>query len=253
VNRPEFADKNREVHQQCVHPFPWTPDTFLELNLDKDIASQPGDRIIALNRRCHGAVIRRNRIRGIRANGMRIQAADVLVEDNEIEHVTMSGIKLSLERENLMMGAPTENIVIRGNRIKGIALLPVVDPAAVGMHAGIQQMLIGKENNNRRFFSKNTSARNITIENNLIENTAHYGILCANASLVVIRNNVIRGANQMEPQANALGFKPDSAILVAASDQVTVENNAITPGRYGRKDVAEFESTAVKITRPPTG
>ena len=56
----------------------------------------------------------------------------------------------------------------------------------------------------------------------------------------------------MEPQANALGFKPESAMLVAASDHVTVENNAITPGKYGRKDIAEFESTAVKITRPPT-
>jgi hypothetical protein len=252
VNRPDLADKNRELHLQCLHPFPWMPETFLELTLDKNIPSQPGDRIIALNRRCQGTVIRNNHIRGNRANGMRIQAADVLVEDNEIEHVTMSGIKLSLERENLMMGAPTENIVIRGNRIKGIALLPLGDPAAVGMSAGIQQLLIGKENNNRRFFSKNTSARNITIENNLIENTAYYGILCANASQVVIRGNVIRGANQMEPQANALGFKPDSAILVAASDHVTLENNAVTPGKYGEKDIAEFESTAVKITPPPT-
>ncbi len=252
VHRPELAGKNREVHQQCVHPFPWTPETFLELALDKYIPSQPGDRIIALNRRCQGTVIRNNHIRGIRANGMRIQAADVLIENNDIEHTTMSGIKLSLDRENLMMAAPMENIVIRGNRIRGNGLLPVRDPAAVGMHAGIQQLLVGKEGNARRFFSKNTSARNITIENNLIENTAHYGILCANASQVVIRNNVIRDANQMELQANALGFKPDSAILVAASDHVTVENNTITPGKYGRKDVAEFESTAVKITRSLT-
>lgn len=250
VKRPDLADKNREVHLQCLHPFPWTPETFLELTLDKDIPSQPGDRIIALNRRCQGAVIRNNHIRGNRANGMRIQAADVLIENNVIEHVTMSGIKLSLDRENLMMGTPIENIVIRGNRIHGIALLPVGDPAAVGMHAGIQQLLIGKENNNRRSFSKNTSAHNITIENNLIENTAYYGILCANASQVVIRDNEIGGANQMEPKTNALGFKPESAILVAASDHVTVENNAVTPGKHGRKDVAEFESTAVKITRP---
>ncbi len=252
ANRPDLADKNRELHLECLHPFPWTPETFLELTLDNDIPSQPGDRIIALNRRCEGTVIRRNRIRGNRANGMRIQAADVLIENNEIEHVTLSGIKLSLDRQNLMMGAPTENIVIRGNRIKGTGLLPVRDSAAVGMNAAIQQMLIGKENNNRRFFSKNTSARNITIENNLIENTAYYGILCANASQVVIRGNVIRGANQMEPQANALGFKPDSAILVAASDQVTVEKNAVTPGQYGEKDVAEFESSAVMITLAPT-
>jgi hypothetical protein len=254
LSRPELADKNREVHEQCLHPFPWTPETFLELSLDKDIPSQPGDRIIALNRRNHGTIIRRNRIRGNRANGMRIQAADVLIEDNEIEHVTMSGIKLSLDRENMIQGAPIENIVIRGNRIKGIALLPVSEfygTTAVGMHAGIQQLLIGKESNNRRFFSKNTSARNLTIENNLIENTAFYGILCANASQVIIRGNVIRGANQMEPKTNALGFKPDSAILVAASDHVTVENNAVTPGRYGGKDVAEFQSTSVKIISPP--
>jgi hypothetical protein len=52
----------------------------------------------------------------------------------------------------------------------------------------------------------------------------------------------------MEPKTNALGFKPDSAILVAASDHVTVENNAITPGKYGGKDVAEFECTAVTTT-----
>lgn len=246
VNRPELADKNREVHQQCVHPFPWTPETFLELTLDKDIPSQPGDRIIALNRRCQGTVIRNNHIRGIRANGMRIQAADVLIENNDIEHVTLSGIKLSLDRENLMMGAPIDNIVIRGNRIKGIALQPVGDSAAAGMSAGIQQLLIGKENNNRRFFSKNISARNITIENNLIENTAYYAILCANASQVVIRGNVIRGANKMEPQTNELGFKPESAILVAASDHVTVVNNAVTPGKYGKKEVMVYESKAVK-------
>jgi hypothetical protein len=55
----------------------------------------------------------------------------------------------------------------------------------------------------------------------------------------------------MEPKTNALGFKPDSAILVAASDHVTVENNAVTPGRYGGKDVAEFQSTSVKIISPP--
>jgi signal peptidase I len=251
VNRPDLADRNRELHLECLHPFPWTPESFLELTLDHDIPSQPGDRIIALNRRCQGTVIRRNRIRGNRANGMRIQAANVLIENNEIEHVTMSGIKLSLDRQNLMMGAPLDNIVIRGNRIKGTSLVPVRDPAAVGMHAAIQQLLIGRENNNRRFFSKNTSARNLTIENNLIENTAFYGILCANASQVVIRGNVIRGANQMEPKTNALGFKPDSAILVAASDHVTVENNAVTPGRYGGKDVAEFQSTSVKIISPP--
>lgn len=252
VNRPELADKNRKLHEVCTHPFPWTPETFLELTLDKDIPSQPGDRIIALNRRNQGAVIRNNHIRGIRANGMRINGADVLIENNVIEHTTMSGIKLSLDRENVLWAAPCENIVIRGNRIISTGLQPVDEfygTTAVGMHAGIQQLLIGKEHNNRRFFSKNTSARNLTIENNLIENTGYYAILCANASQVAIRGNVIRGANQMEPQTNALGFKPDSAILVAASDQVAVENNAVTPGKYGRKDVAEFESTALKITR----
>jgi polygalacturonase len=183
---------------------------------------------------------------------MRINGADVLIENNDIEHATMSGIKLSLDRENVLWAAPCEKIVIRGNRIKSTGLLPIRDSAAVGMHAGIQQILIGNGNNNRRFFSPNISARNITIENNLIENSAQYAILCANASQVVIRDNVIRDANLMEPQTNALGFKPESAIQVAASDQVTVENNAVTPGKYGIIDVAEFESTSVKITPPPT-
>jgi hypothetical protein len=251
VQRPDLADRNRELNLESPLPFPWTPESLLELTLDTDVPTQPGDRILALNRRCQGTVIRNNRIRGNRANGMRIQAADVLIENNVIDDVTMSGIKLSLDRENFGYGAPIENIIIRGNRIKGVGLLPVRDPAGVGMNAGIQQLLIGKENNNRRFFSKNTSARNLTIENNLIENTAFYGILCANASQVIIRGNVIRGANQMEPKTNALGFKPDSAILVAASDHVTVENNAVTPGRYGGKDVAEFQSTSVKIISPP--
>jgi len=248
VQRPDLADRNRELNLESPLPFPWTPESLLELTLDADVPTQPGDRILALNRRNQGTVVRNNRIRGNRANGMRIQAADVLIENNVIEDVTMSGIKLSLDRENFGYGAPIENIVIRGNRIRGVGLLPVRDPAAVGMHAGIQQLLIGRENNNRRFFSRNTSARHLTIENNLIEDTAFQAILCANASQVVIRDNVIRGANQMEPQTNALSFKPDSAILVAASNQVTVENNAITPGKYGRKDFAEFESTDVKTT-----
>jgi hypothetical protein len=249
VNRPELAEMNRKLHEVCTHPFPWTPETFLELTLDKNIPSQPGDRIIALNRRCQGTVIRNNRIRGLRANGMRINGADVLIENNDIEHATMSGIKLSLDRENVLWAATCENIVIRGNRIKSTGLLPIRDTAAVGMHAGIQQMLIGNGNNNRRFFSPYISARNITIENNLIENSAQYGILCANASQVVIRNNDIRDANLMEARTNALGFKPESAIQVAASDHLTIGNNTITPGKYGKKEVGEFKCTAVKITQ----
>ena len=258
VHRPDLAGKNRDIHERGGYPlpFPWTPEDFLELKLDKAIPAQFGDRIIALNSRNQGAVIRNNRIRGIRARGIKIRAADVLVENNVVEDTTMSGIELAAEREFLLLGAPQENIVIRGNRIRNTSLYQnKAGHAPVVTNAGIRLIHCGKtvkDQYSRESFSKVVIDRNITIENNLIENTAHYAILCANASQVVIRGNVIRGANQMEPQTNALGFKPDSAILVAASDQVAVENNAVTPGKYGRKDVAEFESTALKITRPPT-
>ena len=258
VHRPDLAAKNRDIHEHGGYPlpYPWTPEDFLEIKLDRDIPANLGDRIIALNGRNQGAVIRNNHVRGIRARGIKLRAADVLVENNVVEDTTMSGIELAAERELLLLGSPQENIVIRGNRITNTSLYKSKSGhATVVTNAGIRLIHSGKtvkDQYSRESFSKVVIDRNITIENNLIENTAQYAILCANASQVVIRGNVIRGANQMEPQANALGFKPDSAILVAASDHVTVENNAITPGKYGTKEIAEFESTSVTITRPPT-
>jgi hypothetical protein len=254
VHRPDVAGKNRDMHENRGYPlpYPWTPENLLELKLETGVAAEAGDRIIALNRRNQGAVIRNNHVRGIRARGIKIRASEVLVENNLVEDTTMSGIELAAERELLMLGAPQDNIVIRGNRIRNISLYKrKFGHATVVANAGIRLIHCGKtvqDQYGREAFSKVVMNRNITIENNVIENTAEYGILCANASQVVIRGNLIRGANQMEPKTNALGFKPDSAILVAASDHVTVENNAITPGKYGRKDVAEFESTAVKTT-----
>jgi len=257
VHRPDLGARNREIHEHGVYrlPFPWTPEEFLELELEQDIAAQVGDRIIALNTRNQGAVIRNNHIRGIRGRGIKTRAADVLVENNVVEDTTMSGIELAAEREVLMKGAPQENIIIRGNRISNCGFYKGdTGDATVVTHAGIRLIHCGRtarDQYRRESFSRVIMDRNITIENNLIENTAYYAVLCANASQVVIRNNVIRDANMREPQTNALGFKPDSAILVAASDHVMVENNAVTPGRYGGKDVAEFQSTSVKITPPP--
>ena len=257
VHRPDLAGKNRDLHENRGYPlpYPWTPEDLLEIKLETGVTAEAGDRIIALNRRNQGAVIRNNHVRGVRARGIKIRASEVLVENNLVEDTTMSGIELAAERELLMLGAPQDNIVIRGNRIRNVSLYQrKFGSATVVANAAIRLLHCGKtvkDQYSREAFSKVVMNRNITIENNVIENTAEYGILCANASQVVIRGNVIRGANQMEPQTNALGFKPDSAILVAASDHVTVENNAITPGRYGGKDVAEFESTSVKITPPP--
>ena len=257
VLRPDLAGKNRDLHENRGYPlpYPWTPEDLLELKLETGVTAEAGDRIIALNRRNQGAVIRNNHVRGVRARGIKIRASEVLVENNLVEDTTMSGIELAAERELLMLGAPQDNIVIRGNRIRNVSLYQrKFGSATVVANAAIRLLHCGKtvkDQYSREAFSKVVMNRNITIENNVIENTAEYGILCANASQVVIRGNVIRGANQMEPHTNALGFKPDSAILVAASDHVTVENNAITPGRYGGKDVAEFESTSVKITPPP--
>ncbi|MEI7817827.1 MAG: right-handed parallel beta-helix repeat-containing protein, partial [Desulfuromonadales bacterium] len=256
VHRADLAGKNSDIHEKGGYPlpYPWTPEDFLELKLDKNIpAAQLGDRIIALNRRNQGAVIRNNHIRGIRARGIKIRATDVLVENNLVEDTTMSGIELAAERELLMLGAPQENIVIRGNRIRNISLYKSRGgPATVVTNAGIRLIHCGKTVNDqysRESFSKVIANRNITIENNLIENTPYYAILCANASQVVIRDNVIRDANMMEPQTNALGFKPESAILVAASDHVTVGNNKITSGKYGKKEVDVYDSTAVKVLK----
>jgi putative cofactor-binding repeat protein len=254
VHRPDLAGKNRDLHENQGYPlpYPWTPEDLLEIKLETGVTAEAGDRIIALNRRNQGAVIRNNHVRGVRARGIKIRASEVLVENNLVEDTTMSGIELAAERELLMLGAPQDNIVIRGNRIRNVSLYQrKFGSATVVANAAIRLLHCGKsvkDQYSREAFSKVVMNRNITIENNVIENTAEYGILCANASQVVIRGNVIRGANQMEPQTNALGFKPDSAILVAASDHVTVENNAVTPGKYGRKDVAEFESTAVTTT-----
>ena len=142
------------------------------------LSAEAGDRIIALNRRNQGAVIRNNHVRGVRARGIKIRASEVLVENNLVEDTTMSGIELAAERELLMLGAPQDNIVIRGNRIRNVSLYQrKFGSATVVANAAIRLLHCGKsvkDQYSREAFSKVVMNRNITIENNVIETVSSF-------------------------------------------------------------------------------
>jgi parallel beta-helix repeat protein len=90
-------------------------------------------------------------------------------------------------------------------------------------------------------FPSNFQNRNVTIDGNHVDDSYIYGIFVANADGVKIINNTlgqtfIRGS--AFDAGKLYGIKPDSAIYVGRSRNVTIAGNMMAHGRVARTAVA---------------
>ncbi|MEA2910817.1 MAG: hypothetical protein QOJ15_2898 [Bradyrhizobium sp.] len=99
-------------------------------------------------------------------------------------------------------------------------------------------------------FQNNFENRNVTIEGNHIDDSYIYGIFVSNADGVkIIGNSIgqtfIRGTAYDAGQL--YGIRPDSAIFVGRSRNVTIDNNTVARGKAAKTAVA-LDATCDKAT-----
>lgn len=82
-------------------------------------------------------------------------------------------------------------------------------------------------------FYNSKQNKNILIEGNTITNSNVYGIVATNCNGITIRKNNLKNVfqNGIGTIGQRFGITPQSAILVANSDNVTVNDNSVSGGQ----------------------
>jgi len=177
------------------------------LQLDPPPVVAPGDAMVSLNYVGEGYVIRNNTFRNHRYRAILAKGSNGLIEGNQIYGCSNDAISLTpiLYSECGF----SRNVTVRGNTIQHVGMLPW-HQAAIKVSVIGGSAITGREH------------RNITIENNVIEDVGSNGILITNASGVTIRDNQISKIG-----VRRVSSKTPLAIEVRQSEQVSISGNAI--------------------------
>jgi len=114
----DIREEDKEVLQtlRVLHTVKRLLKTEYEIQLDREVALEPGAVIGALNRMGNGFVIRDSEFGHLRSRGILVKASDGLIENNLVVDCAMQGIKVSPEYLWLESGY-SSNVTISGNRI----------------------------------------------------------------------------------------------------------------------------------------
>ena len=192
------------------------------LKLDREPLVKAGDAMMSLDYVGNGFAIRNNVFRNHRYRSMLIKASSGVIEGNRIYGCSNDAITLTphLNRE----GGFARNVVIRGNSIEHVGMLPWHKAAIrVGVYGGGPELACREH-------------RNIVIEDNTIDDVAGNGVVVANASDVQVRGNRISGVG-----LRRVSSKVPVAIEVRNAQSVRLTGNAIsrTPAVSARIAIAE--------------
>ena len=177
------------------------------VQLDRPPVVEPGDAMVSLNYVGDGYVIRNNTFRNHRYRAILAKGANGLIEGNQIYGCSNDAISLTpiLYSECGF----SRNVIVRGNTIRRVGMLPW-HRAAIKVSVFGGKTITGREH------------RNITIENNIIEDPGSNAILVTNASGVAIRNNRIS-----EIGRRRVSSRSPVAIEIRQSEQVSISGNIV--------------------------
>lgn len=196
--------------------------SIYRLELARPLALSPGDFVEIPAIAAAGYTIRDNRFTHNRGRAMRLMSSRGLVENNHIEGIKQAAITLGPEFVGFREAGWVEDVVVRGNTIRDSAFDPALVRHAAYTPGAISVMHRGETPDSPRPVV--ARHRNITIENNRIENVGGPAIHINQASGVRILNNHIARTNLNSATArdNRYGLTTDSPIGIDASEDVTV-------------------------------
>ena len=208
-----------------------------QLTLDKPLSVAQGDLASCPDRNGSGFMVRNNTIADNRARGILVKASDGIIEKNTLANCSMSGIVLGPEIDYWMEADFSRNVVIRDNTIRavnhGVSNPGNIFAGAISI-VGSGIMPAGGQ-------------RDITIQNNLIEQTTGPAMLITSATDVVITDNIIHKPHLFAGGQGAnLNIPASAVIYVTESQKVILKGNTITsPGKYMGKILQTGENAQV--------
>jgi Right handed beta helix region len=213
------------------------PDLIYDVVLQQDLPLKIGDSITSLSRIGAGTAIRRCSFHA--CGRVLVKAPNAVVEDCQFTYSSAIALQAGSDIGFWSESGFAENLVLRGNRfthsITGANEL-------TGGSGALGTIYIGMSfPEGAKGFPDNFQNRNVTIEGNHIDNSYIYAIFVGNADGVKIIGNLI-GQTFIRGTAfdagQLYGIKPDSAILVGRSRNVTIDNNTVARGKVAKAAVA---------------
>ncbi|MBQ9503290.1 MAG: right-handed parallel beta-helix repeat-containing protein [Lentisphaeria bacterium] len=204
---------------------------FYRLTLTEDV---PGDAKIGgvyfpdMNGR--GYVIRNNYFHDHRAVGLRLMGENGLVENNRFEHIAFGAVELACSMGIWLESGWSKNVVIRNNVIRSVNEHPTHNDHMGAVASRVEYRGYLPENYPR-------CHENIVISGNRIENTFAGGISLVGAKNVKIENNIIENYDlaPSDERGYSENLVAGYGICVQQSDEVRLNGNKVSaPGRFSR-------------------
>jgi hypothetical protein len=162
-------------------------------------------------------VIRNNTVRNVRGRLARIAAPGGVVEDNTFEGCHSYGIEIECDTDDVAYQPKggVSDVTVRNNVIKrpGLNYLAGSSPAGVGIHHLPRDGVSTEGRPNR----------NIVVENNRIENGAHFGVEVEHAENIDIRDNDIADVNRL-----AYPGEPKYGVRLRSVESASVTGNRVS-------------------------
>ncbi|HBC87102.1 MAG TPA: hypothetical protein DCZ94_09125 [Lentisphaeria bacterium] len=199
---------------------------YYDLKVAEPFKVEAGDLVGSPDWIGSGFTVRKNVIRNNRAQGIRIKSTDGIIEDNQIEGCSATGIALGPELNYWMEGDFVQNVTVRNNTIrdvntgaKSIKHEKAILVGAITVYALTPDNVLPSCKGNS----------NLVIEGNTIEDCGGIGMLITCLKDSIIKNNTVGNTRIMKIMegGKVFGVDPDASIYVDESENVKFENNKL--------------------------
>jgi hypothetical protein len=222
------------------------PDLVYDVTLQQDLPLKVADGVTSLSRIGNGTIIRRCSFNA--CGHVVVKSPNSTVEDCQFAYSSTIALQGGCDNGYWSESGFAENLVFRNNRfshcITGANALTAGSGALGTIYVGMSAP------DDAKGFPNNVQNRNITIEGNHIDDSFIYAIFVSNVDGVKITGNAV-GQTFVRGTAfdagQLYGIKPDSAIFVGHSRNVTISGNTVAHGRVARTAVT-VDATCDKPT-----
>ncbi|MBV9565015.1 MAG: right-handed parallel beta-helix repeat-containing protein [Bradyrhizobium sp.] len=209
---------------------PTEPDLVYEAMLRDDLPLKVGDSITSLSRIGAGTAVRRSSFHA--CGRVLVKAPNAIVEDCQFTYSSGVALQAGSDIGFWSESGFAENLILRNNRFSHSATGANELIAGNGALGAIYVGMSAPEG--AKGFQNNFQNRTITIAGNHIDDSYPYAIFVSNADGVQIIDNAI-GQTFIRGSAfdagQLYGIKPDSAICIGRSRNVTINNNTVARGK----------------------
>ncbi|MBN1669748.1 MAG: right-handed parallel beta-helix repeat-containing protein [Kiritimatiellae bacterium] len=211
----------------------------LELQRPPAAAIAVGDRLVPRKFLPRRFAVRNCRLHDTFARGLLVMASNGVIENNTIEHVSLSGMHLGHEIPGFGGVDWLSDVVVRGNTIRDTCFDADIRPGAGHTHKLAALQLCNTPVYHREplgAYPWATGHRNIRIVDNRIEDSGGGGILVNGLDGGEVRGNTVRRTNRRGGRdlGNRVGLSLPFAITLMNTTNVVVRDNRVAD--YGLAD-----------------